>query len=114
MKRYKHFIDDAANCCCEVDEHESGRFCEYEEVAHLLAEKGLIEEQLRLANIDQATTEAELTEARKDAEKWRVMERRYIGGYEKGPNPSYLCRHRYRLADCITCLKEHSDAGEQK
>jgi len=47
MKRYKHFIDDAANCCCEVDEHESGRFCEFEEVAHLLADKGLLEEQLR-------------------------------------------------------------------
>ncbi len=47
------------------------------------------------------------------AEKWVMMERPYIGGYEKGPNPSYLCRHRYRLLDCITCLNEHLAASDK-
>ena len=51
--------------------------------------------------------DTKIEEMRENDEQWRMMKRGYIGGYEKGPNPSWLCRHRHRLSDCITCLNEH-------
>jgi phage shock protein A len=52
ITRYKLYRDDKVDCCCEVDEHPEGRYTDYEEIARLLADKGLLEARLEKAYAD--------------------------------------------------------------
>ena len=47
ITRYRLYRDDYTDCRCEMDTHPTGGYADYEEVARLLAEKGMYEGLLK-------------------------------------------------------------------